>query len=237
MPTTHTHEPRRALLVHGINGGAAVWWRLSADLAAASWAVTTLDLRGHGTAPRADSYTFDDYADDLPAGPWDLVVGHSLGGSIVVRAAISTPGWAGRIALLDPLLALPNDVRDSVVADQLAELDATIDELELEKPHWHPLDREAKIAAAQLADSDMVQLTFVQNDPWNLEPDAAALEAPTLIIGGDPSVYSMLDDAMVARIVAANDRVTYVRIDGAGHSPHRDKPFETHAALFEWLDA
>ena len=51
--------------------------------------MTTVDLRGHGASDRSDVYTVDAFADDLvetlPTG-LDLVVGHSLGGSVLERA-------------------------------------------------------------------------------------------------------------------------------------------------------
>jgi pimeloyl-ACP methyl ester carboxylesterase len=62
-------------------------WRYGAWLADAGWHATAVDLRGHGTAPRALDYTIDAYASDVlhtaaPDGePWDLVIGHSLGGA------------------------------------------------------------------------------------------------------------------------------------------------------------
>jgi pimeloyl-ACP methyl ester carboxylesterase len=53
------------------------------------YTVTTLDLRGHGLSDRANSYRLDEFADDvvdaLPAG-LDSVIGHSLGGAVLVRA-------------------------------------------------------------------------------------------------------------------------------------------------------
>ena len=51
--------------------------------------VTTVDLRGHGASDRSDDYGIDAFADDLvetlPTG-LDLVVGHSLGGTVLERA-------------------------------------------------------------------------------------------------------------------------------------------------------
>jgi alpha-beta hydrolase superfamily lysophospholipase len=58
-------------------------WRYGAWLADAGWHATAVDLRGHGTAPRALDYTIDAYASDVlhtaapDDEPWDLVIGHS----------------------------------------------------------------------------------------------------------------------------------------------------------------
>ena len=67
-----------------------MWRGLTERIVAAGGAtVTTVDLRGHGASDRSDVYTVEAFADDLvetlPTG-LDLVVGHSLGGSVLERA-------------------------------------------------------------------------------------------------------------------------------------------------------
>ena len=221
---------RRALLIHGLSSNSTTWWRVAAALEERGWEVTTPDLRGHGTAPRAESYAIADYASDLPAGPWDLVVGHSLGGAVAVLVA----GTASRAVLLDPVLEVAADEFDAVKADQLAELDLTIESIRAAKPHWHPRDHELKIAAVRQADPRAVERTFSDNPGWNVVEAAKAITVPTLILGADHRVYSMLSAATADAVVAANPNVAYRIIDGAGHSPHRDRPEETIAAILDW---
>ena len=74
----------KALLIHGLSSNSSTWWRIRAALEADGWEVTAPDLRGHGTSAPAASYRLTDYAADLPTGPWDLIIGHSLGGAIAV---------------------------------------------------------------------------------------------------------------------------------------------------------
>src|SRR5688572_31615419 len=91
--------PRRALLVHGLGSNGALMWRYGVALSDAGWRADAVDLRGHGTAPRALDYTFGAYAADLAvtrsvdAGAWDLVVAHSLGGAAATITAVADPGW------------------------------------------------------------------------------------------------------------------------------------------------
>ena len=86
---------RRALLVHGLGSNGALMWRYGTALADVGWHAQAVDLRGHGTAPRALDYTIDAYASDVlhtaaPDGePWDLVIGHSLGGAAATAAMSS----------------------------------------------------------------------------------------------------------------------------------------------------
>ena len=103
--------PRHVGLVHGLGADGATWRPIVERLVASGrCTVTTVDLRGHGESDRAGSYGIEEMADDvaeaLPRG-LDAVVGHSLGGSVLVRAvARLEPGHA---VYLDPgfRLALP----------------------------------------------------------------------------------------------------------------------------------
>ena len=87
---THGDGPRRIALVHGLSADGALWHGLTERIVADGGAtVTTVDLRGHGASDRSDVYTVEAFADDLvetlPTG-LDLVVGHSLGGTVLERA-------------------------------------------------------------------------------------------------------------------------------------------------------
>src|SRR6478736_4540676 len=111
---------RRALLVHGLGSNGALMWRYGSALADAGWRTDAVDLRGHGTAPRTLDYTLAAYAADVAAtgpvdaGPWDLVIGHSLGGAASVLAAAADPSWTRRLVLVDPALLLTDHDREIV---------------------------------------------------------------------------------------------------------------------------
>jgi len=126
--TTSGDGPRTIGLVHGLGADSRTWQPL-VDLLVATgeFAVTAIDLRGHGDSERASSYSLEemaaDVAENLPSG-LHAVIGHSLGGSVLVRAverlaplqaiyldpgfglALPTTGWRGRLFWLAPLLTL-----------------------------------------------------------------------------------------------------------------------------------
>lgn len=225
---------RRTLLVHGLSSSGASWWRVAEALADDGWHVTAVDLRGHGDGPAADSYRVEDYASDLPAENWDLVIGHSLGGACAVLAA-ADPQFARRLVLLDPVLEIPDEQFDEVLADQLSEVELTEESLYELKPHWHERDRSAKLDAVRAIGATAVGRSITDNRPWNLVLAARSLRIPTLILGGDPSVYSMLATDTADALAATNPLVEYTVVAGAGHSPHRDRPEHTLALLRAWL--
>lgn len=225
---------RRALLIHGLSSNSSTWWRLAAALEADAWQVTAPDLRGHGTAARHDTYRFDDLVNDLPEGPFGLMVGHSLGGTVAAVAASKRPQLAHRIVLIDPVLQVAEHDWDAVKADQLAELEQTIDSIRESKPHWDSRDHDIKIAAIEQVDRRAVEAVFTDNLGWNITADAAAISVPTLILSGDPEVHSMLAPETARALVAANPLVQYRVVEGAGHSVHRDRPSQAIEAILDW---
>lgn len=233
--------PRRALLVHGLGSTGALMWRFATTLADAGWHVTAVDLRGHGTAPRALDYRLAAYAGDLLAtrpnsgGAWDLVVGHSLGGATATVASAADPEWARRLVLIDPGIALTDAQLFCVREGQERALrDPSRQAVRAQHPTWHEQDIELKAIAALQVSRFAIEQTGEQNDPWDVRPEAARLSVPTHVIASDPAVDSIFTGA-IADEVLANPAITMSVIAGAGHSPHRDKPDATMAQLLAVL--
>lgn len=233
---------RRALLVHGLGSSGALMWRLGDALADAGWHATAVDLRGHGDAPRSLDYSVAAFGADLTAtlpsdgGPWDAVIGHSLGGAASTVAAASDPDWTRRLVLIDP--AIHVDGRDAGIvrrSQERAFADTRLEVVQQEHPHWHPQDQELKVDAVLRASAWAVEQTSAQNQPWDVRASAAALAVPTHVLGADPAVYSLFTGELAAEVLAANPLITMSIVAGAGHSLHRDKPDESVRQLLEAL--
>ncbi|MGV9193556.1 alpha/beta fold hydrolase [Microbacterium sp. MC2] len=233
--------PRRALLVHGLGSNAALMWRYGVALADAGWRADAVDLRGHGTAPRALDYSIAAYAVDLQHAatdddaPWDLVVAHSLGGAAAAVASADAPAWTRRLILIDPAIAL--NERDRAVVRNSQErsfADPSVAAVRAEHPDWHEHDIELKALSAQQASLWAVEQTSAQNTPWDVRGAAARLTVPTHIIASDPKVYSIFKGAL-AEEVLTNPVITMSVVTGAGHSPHRDRPEDTMRHLHDAL--
>ena len=233
---------RRALLVHGLGSSGALMWRLGDALAAAGWHATAVDLRGHGDAPRALDYSVAAYAADLVAarpsgdGPWDAVVGHSLGGAAGTVAAAADPDWTRRLVLIDPAIhVVARDAEAVRRSQERAFADNRLEAVRQEHPHWHPQDQELKVDAVRRASAWAVEQTSAQNQPWDVRTDAARLTVPTHVIGGDPAVSSIFTGALADEVLASNPRISLSVVAGAGHSVHRDRPEESIRQLLEAL--
>lgn len=239
---------RRALLIHGLTSNAAQMWSIGAALADAGWRADAVDQRGHGTAPRTLDYTIAAYAADVaatrphttdphadPSAPWDLVVGHSLGGTVSTVAAADDPSWTRRLVLIDPGIYLVEEEREIVRQNQRESFaHPSYDDVRRANPHWHDLDVELRVLAVQQVSRWAVDQTSDQNVEWDVREWAARLTVPTHIIGGDPEVYSIFAGKTAADVLR-NPHVTMSVVTGTGHSPQRDNPAETIAQLMAAL--
>lgn len=229
-----------ALLIHGLSSSPDGWWRVRGWLEGAGWLIETVALLGHGGRPAAPSYTLEAYVDDVRAAtttprPHDLVVAHSLGGSIATVIAADDPGWATRLALLDPVWFVPEDQLPVVSADQASDLQVTEQALRAAKPHWDDRDIAVKLSAIAAVEPDAVRRTFGEPDRWDLRHVARRIQMPTLVLGGDPAIYTMLEPSDGYEVSEDAADLEYRIVPGAAHSPHRDAPDATRGLLFEWL--
>jgi pimeloyl-ACP methyl ester carboxylesterase len=222
--TLHTHHwgtagGPRVLLLHGVQSSGASWWRIAEGLAASGAEVTAPDLRGHGASPRASSYRFADFVGDLEPG-WDLVVGHSLGGTLAAFALAQDPGFARRAVLLDPVLELPEDDFETIVEDQLEELrSADAGALQAANPRWSSEDCRHKAEAAAACSPHAAEAVLRENRPWDHAHLLEAIDTPLWILGGDPAAGALFSPSGDSR---------YRMLQGTGHAVHRDDP---HAVL------
>lgn len=222
-------------MIHGLSSGPHALWRIHDWLTEAGWTASTLTLLGHGRRGSARSYALRAFADDIAStGPWDLVVGHSLGAAAATLAASNNPGWAQRLVLVEPAWRLAPEGREAIRAREIADLQLTQEDL-MGRPGYVERDVEAKLAGLEGVAEGAVAGVFDDNPVWDIGVAAAALNVPTLVIAGDPAVSTALAPADAEAVRGLNPLVSCQRIRGAGHSPFRDAPEETRAVLLSWI--
>lgn len=228
---------RRVLLVHGLGGCAATWWRVAEALASQDCTVLAPTLRGHGEAPLTSDYRMSAYCADLAelGDDWACVVGQSLGGVLALQLA-GRPGATRSLVLLDPVLVVPDDMFEVVTRAQLRALDRPTDPAEVQRlnPTWPAGDVLAAARSATGTSSWVVTETMSQNRPWHHVQALSELTIPTHIIGADPNRGAVCSKGLVEPYLT--DTVRFVCADGSSHAVYRDAADLVIATVLGLLD-
>ena len=232
--------PRHVGLVHGLGADGATWSPLADRLVATGrYTVTVLDLRGHGTSPRAASYSLDELADDvvetLPSG-LDGVVGHSLGGSVLVgavgrlaprravyldpgfRLSLPTTGVGGRLFWAAPRVSL--GLAQLLQARGSAKARAA-----------YPPEVRASLDGAHAAFDRSMAVGVFRDVAFHPVP-ASGPEVPSTVVLSDDSA-AVLPDRLAEELVASGWDVE--RLPGVHHDMQLEAPDRTARLVDEIL--
>ena len=236
------------VLVHGLTEAGTAWpdlvarWGDRFDIAAP-------DLRGHGVSPRFTDAQLAAAPDTLLADVVGLVValaearrrpigvvGHSLGGLLALRAAVTRPDAVAALVLEDP--AQPDGATTpdpGFVADQVAFLDdvtgdrvGRLEEMRRETT-WTEPELIAWADCKPLVDRRYIRRgLYLGGDPtWVAE--LRGLRTPTLIVV--PEEAPMAPAPQVTSSAPVRTEV----VPGAGHCVRRDRPDAYHAVVDAFL--
>jgi esterase len=239
------------VILHGLLGAARNWTGTAKELAARQ-RVFALDLRNHGRSPWAATMSFDDMAGDVAAfiarhglGAVTLI-GHSLGGKVAMRLALTRPGLIERLVVVDVApVAYARTFGPFVEAMRQVDLAAV---------------KRRTDADLQLLDGvpDAVLRTFllqnlVKTDAgfaWRVNLEAlavnmdellgfptpaadAAYAGPTLFVAGGRSHY--IEPGHRPLLERLFPKAEHAVIAGAGHWPHAERPAEFLAHVRRFL--
>lgn len=235
------------LIVHGLYGSARNWGVLAKRLSDTR-EVVAVDLRNHGQSPWRDTHSYADLAEDLAEvltaldRPFD-VLGHSMGGKAAMVLALARPDLVKRLIVAD---IAPVAYGHSQI--QFIEAMRAVD---LDKVHKRA-DAEDQLAA-HVEDATLrsffTQSLDVKEKKWRLNLDVLAREMPKIL--GFPDVSGQFDGPTLFlsgaesdyvkrehrdRIKALFPQAGFLKIPGAGHWLHAEKPREFEAAVRTWLE-
>jgi pimeloyl-ACP methyl ester carboxylesterase len=220
---------RPLVLLHEGLGSVGLWRGFPAALQAATRRrVLAFSRFGHGRsapppAPRTPAFFHEEALDVLPTvlaqlGAHDpILVGHSDGASIALI-------HAGRHPVTGLALLAPHVFVEDLSVRSIEEIRVRYREGDLrERMARHHDDPDAAFSG----------WCDVWLDPafreWNLEPDAALVRAPVLLVQGVDDPYGTMEqlDRIEARVQGPVERA---EVPG-GHSPHLDSPDAVVAAV------
>jgi pimeloyl-ACP methyl ester carboxylesterase len=239
------------VILHGLLGSARNWTSIAKDLAGTHRAFA-LDLRNHGRSPWAATMSFDEMAGDVAAfiesHHLDAValIGHSLGGKVAMRLALTRPELVGRLLVVDVApVAYAHTFGPFVEAMRQVDLAAVQRRTDADQQLLH--------AVPDAVLRNFVLQNLVKTDAgfgWrvNLEAlaanmddllgfptpaDDAAYLGPALFIAGGRSPYIRAEHRpLIERLFPDAEHVV---IAGAGHWPHVERPAEFQAHVRRFL--
>ncbi len=222
------------LLIHGLGSNKEGWWRVGPWFAERGWTAHAIDLLGHGSSPKPSSYTLDLLAADLPRrdGGWDLVLGHSLGGAVSVRAA-SGGEFATRLVLEDPLLFLPDLDLSLPIALSEFDIPLTAEAHAEDNPTWHPEDARIKAEALRQCGPEAVEALLRGIRGLNLVEEIGSVGVPTLVLGA--AMQPLVPAALGEGLASMTPHVDFVTVPDSSHSIHRDEFDALMAAIEAWM--
>ncbi len=232
--TTWGSGDRHVLLIHGLGSNKEGWWRVGPWFAERGWTAHAVDLLGHGASPKPPSYTLDLLAAHLPRrdGRWDLVLGHSLGGAVSVRAA-SGGGFAERLVLEDPLLFLPDLEVSLPIALSEFDIPLTAEAQAADNPTWHPEDARIKAEALRQCGPGAVEAVTRGLRGLNLVDEIRSVEVPTLVVGA--AMKPLVPAALGEGLASMAPHVDFLTVPDSSHSIHRDEFDALMVAIERWM--
>lgn len=232
------------VLVHGTPSRALVWRHVASDLAR-DHRVVAFDLLGFGDSERhveqdVSLVAHGEVLAELVREHWELdepaLVGHDIGGAVVLRAHLVERLPVARLALVDAVVLRPwiTD-RTRAMQSELdswserpGELDATIAE-HLRSATSESLDGELFDALFGQWSGERGRALYLRNvgqlDEDHTTPFEDLLESiavPTLVLWGEDDAW--LDVKVSERIAARIPGARHVVIPGAGHFSMEDDP-------------
>ncbi|MCW2961095.1 MAG: alpha/beta fold hydrolase [Thermoleophilia bacterium] len=219
----------QVFLLHALGADRRAFQRFE-RLLPDTWQVESLDLLGHGEAPKpATGYALADHATYVLEqvaqrdAPDPVLVGHSYGAATSVAAAALQPERVRGIVLLDPVVRISDDVVGGNTARMVrARREGTLQET---VAAIYP-DASEALRAWTVQTWEAMALGVVDELDGDWTRYADRVTCPTAIIHGDEELGGAGD-------LAADwfDDPEVVRIAGSGHYLHATHARETAAAV------
>jgi len=255
------------VLVHGFGGLTYTWRATLPALAAAGYRALALDLKGFGLSEKslAQDYSHAAQADFVMATmsavgiERAVLVGHSMGGSVIGHAALRHPervtalvfvagavreagqadGGSGLPLALGALIEFPPFqrwgqllLRSQLTRERLAQTQLSAYYV---KNVVTPEVEEAYLGILQLKDWDLALLGILRDSGRNgLAEPVSALTAPTLILWGEQDTWVPLERGKALHAALPQSRL--IVFPNVGHLPMEEAPTEFNAALLDFLE-
>lgn len=238
------------VILHGLFGMLDNWQTFAGKLSE-SYHVLTPDLRNHGRSPHSEEFNYEVMADDILEfiREHDLakptLMGHSLGGKVIMQLALSEPEACSRLIVVDMAPRAYPPGHDKIIeALQSVQPETTESRKDVEEQLMARLDDRNVVLflMKNLGRTEDGGLTWRMNLPVlarEYETTISGIESentwngPALFVRGGRSSY--IRDEDMDHITALFPKAELITIPDAGHWVHADAMDalldETHAFL------
>ena len=245
-------QGRPLIILHGLFGTQENWRTLSKAFGQ-HFQVFALDQRNHGRSPHSAVFTYEAMTEDLHefmqehAFPSVYLLGHSMGGKVAMRFAVTCPEQIDKLIVVDIAPRVYPPGHDEVFAGLYA----------LDLPTLHSRQAADAALAQHLPDLALRQFLLKNLERtesgafrWRINLDgirdnyhemlkgfdrAGTYTKPTLFIKGANSDYIKDDDLVTLREIFP--RAQLVTIPDTGHWVHAEAPQEFARVAIEFLTA
>lgn len=229
-----------ALLIHGITGNAQSWWRVAAHLSERGYRVLAPDLPGHGNSgPLTSGYDLDALASAVSdvSGPQpDLLVGHSFGGTIALRAVASGRMSPLLTVLEDPVITLDRNHARTVAETEIAWRPSDVETLTSNHPGWTPRDIAGRVLAHYQMIPNLVRSSWTANAPWDLTDQLARAATRTKLTALIPVPSPYVNESLLTLLVSTLGPDAVRQLPSCGHSIHREAFADFVDAIEKWRE-
>lgn len=242
----HGYGPTKVLFLHGWLSDHTIFSSVLPYFEHARFTTAMMDYRGYGSSVRLDGrFTLDEVADDALALADSLgwsafhVVGHSMGGMVAQKMALRAPG---RLTSLIATTPVPSsgfalDAATRSFFESSATSDPALEEIFntlTGRRHSARLLQDL-VRKTRASTSTPAYLAYLE--AWtctDFSSEAAGLSTPTLVLGGKHD-GAIGQDLLVQTYLKWLPNATLTMMEGAGHYPMLETPFEFFTVLDQHL--
>lgn len=242
-------EGKPLIVIHGLFGSSDNWLSISKKLAE-KYTVYLPDMRNHGHSPHTEEHTYKLMVDDLHRFIQDneivspSLIGHSMGGKIVMNFAIDYPQIPEKIVVVDIAPKMyQHENKQNIEALLSINLNKIKTRDDAEKILLDKIPERAVrlfLLKNLYRKDDMsfgwrLNLSALYNNIREIEgyTTEASSGIEALFIQGELSKYIQDSDYPVIKKAFPNSKI--VKINGAGHWTHAEKPNEVYDAIADFL--
>lgn len=245
-PPSHAGAPTPLVCIHGAGMSGVVWMNLVRQIAPARRIIAP-DLPGHGQSDPWHDQSIDLYRDAVGtmcahlSVPRVVLVGHSLGGIVALRCAVSWPERVSGLILVasSAQMDVPEELWRSLQQELPPGDDSEVQTMPPSlaalafSPATHPDVRARWQAVVMQARRQVVLGDFALCRQLNLLSQLDSVRTPTLVIGGSDDL--LVSPQQLAQTQRAIHQAQLVTIPDAGHLPMLEQPATFTAHLTQFL--